>query len=82
MIQAGDPANKTSTLPNNFLILLKLIQYLQNSITRTFTKEELLLQQDREMMINPEMRSSGTQFYIVQGVKYTDADLDLAEHKN
>lgn len=30
---------------------------------------------------NPEMRSSGTQFYIVQGVTYSDADLTLAEQK-
>jgi cyclophilin family peptidyl-prolyl cis-trans isomerase len=29
--------------------------------------------------INPEMRSSGTQFYIVQGLKYTDNELDQAE---
>jgi cyclophilin family peptidyl-prolyl cis-trans isomerase len=28
---------------------------------------------------NPEMRSSGTQFYIVQGVKYNDAELDQDE---
>ena len=30
---------------------------------------------------NPEMRSSGTQFYIVQGIKYNDAELDLAEQR-
>jgi peptidylprolyl isomerase len=31
--------------------------------------------------VNPEMRSSGTQFYIVQGVKYTDAELTQAEER-
>jgi len=30
---------------------------------------------------NPEMRSSGTQFYIVQGVKYSDSELALAEQR-
>jgi peptidylprolyl isomerase len=30
---------------------------------------------------NPEMRSSGTQFYIVQGVIYNDTDLDLADQR-
>ena len=31
--------------------------------------------------INPEMRSSGTQFYIVQGTRYNDQDLNMAEQK-
>lgn len=31
--------------------------------------------------INPEMRSSGTQFYIVQGVKYSDEELNQAEQR-
>ena len=31
--------------------------------------------------VNPEMRSSGTQFYIVQGVKCNDEDLDMAEQR-
>ena len=31
--------------------------------------------------VNPEMRSSGTQFYIVQGVKYTDQELDQEEQR-
>ena len=30
---------------------------------------------------NPDMRSSGTQFYIVQGEKYDDTELDLAEQR-
>jgi peptidyl-prolyl cis-trans isomerase B (cyclophilin B) len=29
---------------------------------------------------NPDMRSSGTQFYIVQGVRYSDSELDQVEH--
>jgi len=29
--------------------------------------------------INPEMKSSGTQFYIVQGIIQSDSDLDAAE---
>ena len=31
--------------------------------------------------VNPEMRSSGTQFYIVQGVKYSDDELNQAEKR-
>ena len=31
--------------------------------------------------VNPEMRSSGTQFYIVQGTKLTDDDLNYAEQR-
>ena len=31
--------------------------------------------------VNPEMRSSGTQFYIVQGVKLSDDELNLAEQR-
>jgi cyclophilin family peptidyl-prolyl cis-trans isomerase len=31
--------------------------------------------------VNPEMRSSGTQFYIVQGMRYNDDDLSLAEQR-
>lgn len=31
--------------------------------------------------VNPERRSSGSQFYIVQGMKYTDAQLDQAESR-
>ena len=31
--------------------------------------------------VNPEMRSSGTQFYIVQGKKYTDQDIAAAAER-
>ncbi|MCK7460662.1 MAG: peptidylprolyl isomerase [Sphingobacterium sp.] len=31
--------------------------------------------------VNPEMRSSGTQFYIVQGKKWTDDELGQAEQR-
>jgi cyclophilin family peptidyl-prolyl cis-trans isomerase len=32
-------------------------------------------------LINPEQKSSGCQFYIVQGKTYTDAELDFAEQR-
>jgi cyclophilin family peptidyl-prolyl cis-trans isomerase len=32
--------------------------------------------------INPERRSSGSQFYIVQGRKYSDSDLDRLEERS
>ncbi len=31
--------------------------------------------------VNPEMRSSGTQFYIVQGKKYSEAELMATEER-
>ncbi|MBP1674782.1 MAG: peptidylprolyl isomerase, partial [Bacteroidetes bacterium] len=31
--------------------------------------------------VNPEMRSSGTQFYIVQGTILTDSEMDQAEQR-
>jgi cyclophilin family peptidyl-prolyl cis-trans isomerase len=80
MIQTGDPSTslsnpssvpdslKTYTIPSEFNPLL-------------FHKKGALAAARRGTEENPEMRSSGTQFYIVQGVKYTDTELDLAEQK-
>lgn len=78
MIQAGDPDTrsvpltgisdsvKTFTIPSEF-----------NSLY--FHKKGALAAARQGNEANPEMRSSGTQFYIVQGVKYSDDDLDKAE---
>jgi len=80
MIQAGDPSTKAdfeSNMPDSI-----------NSYTipAEFTKKYFhmkgALAAAREgNNLNPEMRSSGTQFYIVQGVKYTDDELNMAEQQ-
>jgi peptidylprolyl isomerase len=80
MIQAGDPATKSISIQN-----------LPDSI-KTFTipaelnvgyihKKGALAAARQGNEVNPEMRSSGTQFYIVQGVKFTDDALNQAEQR-
>lgn len=78
MIQAGDPATRsvpidkaadslyTYTIPSEFL-------------KHHFHKKGALAAAREGNDINPEMRSSGTHFYIVQGEKLTDAELDQSE---
>ncbi|MBK7711215.1 MAG: peptidylprolyl isomerase [Bacteroidales bacterium] len=80
MIQTGDPLtrpDKAKTFPdsvNTFTIpaeLNPLYYHKKGALAAARTGNDE----------NPEMRSSGTQFYIVQGVKYNDIELDQAEQK-
>jgi cyclophilin family peptidyl-prolyl cis-trans isomerase len=78
MIQAGDPSTRsvpidkaadslyTYTVPSEFH-------------KHHFHKKGALAAARRGNDVNPEMRSSGTNFYIVQGETFTDAELDQAE---
>lgn len=78
MIQAGDPETrtvpvagaadslKTYTIPAEFNKML-------------FHKKGALAAAREGNVVNPEMRSSGTQFYIVQGVQHTEQDISGAE---
>lgn len=79
MIQAGDPETRTSkegihdslstyTIPAEFR-------------PQFFHKKGALAAARQGNDVNPEMRSSGTQFYIVQGVKLTDSEIDQMEQK-
>lgn len=80
MIQTGDPETgnfkftketdslKSYTIPAEF-----------NSLN--FHKKGALAAAREGNEVNPEMRSSGTQFYIVQGVKFTDEELNAAEQR-
>ena len=79
MIQAGDPDSKTATKgqmlgnggPNytiNAEITPKLI-HKKGALSAARTGDE----------VNPEKKSSGSQFYIVQGKKYTDEELAQIE---
>ncbi|MCX6330668.1 MAG: peptidylprolyl isomerase [Bacteroidia bacterium] len=80
MIQAGDPA--TRTIP-----IAKTADSLNTyTIPAEFNKQHFhkkgALAAAREGNdVNPEMRSSGTHFYIVQGVKLTDDELINVEQR-
>ena len=80
MIQAGDPAtrpNQSKTLPDSINTFTIPSEFNQSY----FHKKGALAAARRGNDENPEMRSSGTQFYIIQGVKYSDAELDQAEQR-
>jgi peptidylprolyl isomerase len=80
MIQAGDPVTrsvpiaKSADTLNTYTIPSEFKKEL-------FHKKGALAAAREGNDINPEMRSSGTHFYIVQGVKLTDEDLALAENR-
>ena len=80
MIQAGDP----KTRPSNAAVLpdsLNDYSIPAEFTTQYFHKKGALAAAREGNDVNPEMRSSGTQFYIVQGVKLTDDELDAAEQR-
>ena len=79
MIQAGDPGSKTAiagkplggggpgyTVPAEFR-------------TTLFHKKGVLAAARQSDDVNPDKASSGSQFYITQGKKFTDAGLDSVE---
>jgi cyclophilin family peptidyl-prolyl cis-trans isomerase len=80
MIQAGDPLTRSG------LTKIQLDSLSTYTVPAEFRKENFhkkgALAAAREGNdVNPEMRSSGTQFYIVQGKKYTDAEINIAEQR-
>jgi peptidylprolyl isomerase len=80
MIQAGDGATKPKSASplNDSLNTYTLPAEFQKQL---FHKKGALAAAREGNDVNPLMRSSGTQFYIVQGIKYSDADLDQAESR-
>lgn len=80
MIQAGDPATK-SGLPKNLPDSLKNYTLPSEFNLQYYHKKGALAAARQANDLNPEMRSSGTQFYIVQGVKLSDDELNLAEQR-
>jgi len=80
MIQAGDPDTKPEKSPN-FPDSLKTYTIPAEFNNLYFHKRGALAAARQGDDVNPEMRSSGTQFYIVQGVKYSDDDLNMAEQR-
>ena len=80
MIQAGDPETKNAKA-QNFPDSLKTYTIPAEFNNLYFHKKGALAAARQGDDVNPQMRSSGTQFYIVQGVKLTDADLDQSEQR-
>src|ERR1035437_2491101 len=80
MIQAGDPAMKTGS-SKNLPDSLKTYTIPAEFNAQYFHKKGALAAARQGNDVNPEMRSSGTQFYIVQGVKLSDDELNLSEQK-
>jgi cyclophilin family peptidyl-prolyl cis-trans isomerase len=80
MIQAGDPDTKTPR-PLNSTDSLKTYTIPAEFNNQYFHKKGALAAARQADDINPAMRSSGTQFYIVQGVRLNDEDLNIAEQR-
>jgi peptidylprolyl isomerase len=80
MIQAGDPLtkpNSAKTFPDS----LNTYTLPAEINPAYFHKRGAVAAARKSNEENPEMRSSGTQFYIVQGVRCTDSDLEQADIK-
>jgi peptidylprolyl isomerase len=80
MIQAGDPLTKTeasANIPDS----LKTYTIPAEFNSHYFHKKGALAAARQGNDVNPQMRSSGTQFYIVQGVTYSDDELNTAEQR-
>lgn len=80
MIQGGDPATRTG-LPNDQMDTLSKYTIPAEFRKEYFHKKGALAAAREGNNVNPEMRSSGTQFYIVQGIKYTREELKTAEER-
>jgi cyclophilin family peptidyl-prolyl cis-trans isomerase len=80
MVQAGDPLTKSPSaqkLPDSLNTYTIPAEF--NPLY--FHKKGALAAAREGDDVNPEMRSSGTQFYLVQGVVLSDAELDQAEQR-
>lgn len=80
MIQAGDPVTRTG-VGKNLPDSVKTYTIPAEFNNQYFHKKGALAAARQGNDVNPEMRSSGTQFYIVQGVILKDDELNLAEQR-
>ncbi|TAJ13263.1 peptidylprolyl isomerase [Marinilabiliaceae bacterium JC017] len=82
MIQGGDPDSKTAK-PGDMLGMGGPGYTLPAEIDypHYFHKKGVIAAAREGDQVNPEKKSSGSQFYIVQGKKYTDEELDQIEAK-
>lgn len=79
MIQAGDPLTRIDS--GNIPDSLKNYTLPAELNPQYYHKKGALAAARQGIDVNPYMRSSGTQFYIVQGTKYTDDELNKAEQR-
>jgi len=80
MVQAGDPETRTGSakpMPDS----LKTYTIPAEFNPQYYHKRGALAAARESNETNPEMRSSGTQFYLVQGVKFSDEELNQAEQR-
>ncbi|MDR0811204.1 MAG: peptidylprolyl isomerase [Paludibacter sp.] len=82
MIQAGDPKSKTGTQnqhlgsdSTNYTIAAEIV------FPKYFHKQGALAAARQADSVNPARASSGTQFYIVEGRKFTDSELNTLEKR-
>ena len=81
MIQAGDPDSRNAT-EGEKLGIGDLDYTIPAEInTELFHKKGALAAARQGDEVNPEKRSSGSQFYIVEGKTLTDEDFDQIENK-
>jgi peptidyl-prolyl cis-trans isomerase B (cyclophilin B) len=80
MIQTGNPATKVATTGETSNIDLDYTLAAE-FVPEHFHKKGVLAAARIGDAVNPEKRSSSSQFYIVQGRTYTDAELDQIEDR-
>ena len=80
MIQTGDP-NTRAGLSKQIIDSLDSYTIPAEFSNQYFHKRGAIAAARQGNDVNPEMRSSGTQFYIVQGVKNTDEELNIIEKR-
>ena len=80
MIQAGDAATRSIPIPhmNDTLNTYKIPAEFRPGL---FHKKGALAAAREGNEVNPDMKSSGTQFYIVQGIRYDDAAISQEESR-
>ncbi len=80
MIQAGDPMTKSGSvadLPDS----IKTYMIPAEFNNQYFHKKGALAAARQGNDVNPEMKSSGTQFYIIHGITYNDDELTSIEQQ-
>lgn len=81
MIQAGDPTSKNPQADSTYGEGGPGYDIPAEITTTHFHKRGVLAAAREGDKVNPERKSSGSQFYIVQGKKFTDEELDKVEKK-
>ena len=81
MIQSGDPDSRNPKPDSTYGEGGPGYDLPAEIVNTHFHKKGVLAAAREGDKTNPERKSSGSQFYIVQGKKFTDAELDAVEKK-